>query len=263
MVVIFVFLTFFTFIIFEVIRERRAKQTELSFQLSRDDTLIASIGFIGEYKEIGSRFEKLYQECKEYICGPSIIVYHHGIGGTKGTGIEVCFPVNQAVETDEVKSRILEGTETVSILHYGPHKNSVESDRKFEILSRCSHVFPEERIEKLRTIYEQNRDIDKVLKVMYEDQNWYSHPIREGNIIYLEKNPFNCKVYEAEERMLYCRCPMLRKHLYEIPSTFCYCGAGCYRQQWEGIFGTPVQIEILKSLTKGDDVCQFAIHLPS
>jgi predicted hydrocarbon binding protein len=44
--------------------------------------------------------------------------------------------------------------------------------------------------------------------------------------------------------------------------TFCFCGAGWFRQQWEGAIGKPVRIEVVKSVLKGDDVCQFAIHLP-
>jgi predicted hydrocarbon binding protein len=47
-----------------------------------------------------------------------------------------------------------------------------------------------------------------------------------------------------------------------MPPSFCYCGAGWYRRQWEGAIDRPVTIEIVKSILKGDDVCQFAIHLP-
>jgi predicted hydrocarbon binding protein len=47
-----------------------------------------------------------------------------------------------------------------------------------------------------------------------------------------------------------------------MPTTFCYCGAGWYRQQWEGAMGRPVTVEIVKSVLRGDDACQFAIYLP-
>ena len=102
---------------------------------------------------------------------------------------------------------------------------------------------------------------------MYEDPAWYEDPIRKGNIIYVEKVPYNQKGYqeaktEAEKKRNYCHCPLVRKYLDEIPSTFCYCGSGWYRQQWEGILQKPVKIEMVKSLLKGDDTCEFAIHLP-
>jgi predicted hydrocarbon binding protein len=47
-----------------------------------------------------------------------------------------------------------------------------------------------------------------------------------------------------------------------MSGTYCYCGAGWYKQLWEGILGQPVRIEVLKSVLQGDDRCTFAIHLP-
>jgi len=35
---------------------------------------------------------------------------------------------------------------------------------------------------------------------------------------------------------------------------YCYCGAGWYRQQFEGIFEKPVCNEIVRSVLRGDDV---------
>jgi len=47
-----------------------------------------------------------------------------------------------------------------------------------------------------------------------------------------------------------------------MPVHYCYCGAGWYRQQWEGVFDKPVSIEIVKSVLRGDEICRFAIHIP-
>jgi predicted hydrocarbon binding protein len=47
-----------------------------------------------------------------------------------------------------------------------------------------------------------------------------------------------------------------------MPASFCYCGAGWFRQQWEGAIGSSVQIDIVESILNGDDRCQFAIRLP-
>jgi AraC family transcriptional regulator len=143
-----------------------------------------------------------------------------------------------------------------------------DEGQKYQVLSPCAHVFPRERIERLRAIYEQTADLDEVLKVMREDPFWYENPAREGSTIYVQKNPFDPEGYErattvAEKRMHYCHCSLIRQRLDNgISPTFCYCGAGWYRQLWEGILGRPVRLEFLKSLTRGDDVCQVAIHLP-
>jgi effector-binding domain-containing protein len=143
-----------------------------------------------------------------------------------------------------------------------------DEEQKFEILSRCAHIFSPKRIERLKAVYQRNRDIDEVLEAMREDPDWYEEPVREGDVIYVTKVPRNPEEYEAatdeaERRLHYCHCAIARRSLGQIPPTFCLCGAGWYRQIWEGILGKPVRVELLKSLAAGDDTCQFAIHLPS
>lgn len=331
------------------------------------EMLVASIGFKGEFKEIAPKFETLLEHCADYICGPACALYDYGVY-TDGVYIEACFPVTQKVETDEIKSRILEGVEVLSVVHHGSYEKRGESyqklyryisthgiaatafareiyvddnpenpeenvteiqavlhrwdnrfaahtdqvlgidarkeimkgsntlftlesgmetrtqwlkaaierldaladdDEKFEILSQCAHEFSEKRIGDLRAIYEETGSVDEVLKAMGKDPAWYENPKREQNIIYVTKVPYNREGYEeaeskAEKKMHYCHCPLVRTHLEEgISPTFCYCGAGWYRQLWEGILGVPVQVTIVRSLLKGDDECEFAIHIPS
>ncbi len=143
-----------------------------------------------------------------------------------------------------------------------------DEKQKFEILSRCAHIFSPRRIDRVKAIYQRNRDIDEVLEAMREDPEWYEGPVREGDVLYVTKvprNPDGCAAAtdEAERRLHYCHCAIARSNLDQIPPTFCLCGAGWYRQIWEGILDKPVRVEMLKSLTAGDDTCQFAIHLPS
>ena len=143
--------------------------------------------------------------------------------------------------------------------------NTTEVQR-FDILSGCAHIFSPRRIDRVRAIYESTMDIDEVLKAMAEDPEWYEKPTREGDTIHVTKVPRNRKGYEeatddAERRMHYCHCALVRNNPGDVHPDFCYCGSGWYRQIWEGILGKPVRVEILKSLTKGHDTCQFAIHL--
>lgn len=90
-----------------------------------------------------------------------------------------------------------------------------------------------------------------------------------GRTLYSSKKPrdpakFEAATSKAEKARAYCFCPIIRNHLDGgMPTTFCYCGAGWYRQQWEGAVGKPVRIEIVESLLQGDDRCTFAIHLPN
>ncbi len=146
----------------------------------------------------------------------------------------------------------------------------------YEILSSCAHVFPPDQIAKLREVFlaaeEQIGDrlaaVDAVIDFMGEDPGWGERPRREGNIIYSSKNPRDPAGYEKadtleEKRKAYCFCPLIRDKLDQgMPASFCYCGAGWYRQQWEGAIGEPLGIEIISSLLTGGDHCEFAIHLP-
>jgi len=151
-----------------------------------------------------------------------------------------------------------------------------DEGQTYDIVSSCAHVFPRGQVDKLKAVYENARAraddpmdaVDAVIEFMAEDPGWGERPLREGNVIYASKAPRDGRGYEkakdeTERRRAYCFCPVLRNHLDEgMPLTFCYCGAGWYRQQWEGAIGKPVEIEIVKSVLRGDNVCQFAIRLP-
>lgn len=149
-----------------------------------------------------------------------------------------------------------------------------EKDR-YEILSRCAHVFPEKHIVRLKAAFVEVKErtgdglqaVDAVLKLMEHDPAWGEVPRREGYIIYSAKNPRDPAAYSgastaAEKARAYCFCPLIQDYLDEgMPVDFCYCGAGWFRRQWEGATGKPVRIEIIRSLLKGDERCEFAIHL--
>lgn len=146
----------------------------------------------------------------------------------------------------------------------------VDDEIKCQIVSHCAHVFPQERIDSLRSVYELG-EFDDILREMYNDNFWYEKPLRRGNVIYMRKNPFNPEGYAnaatpSERRKAYCHCPFVHPYLNEIPPklspTFCYCGAGWYRRLWEGILGQPVKIAYLETLLRGNDQCIFTITLP-
>jgi effector-binding domain-containing protein len=143
--------------------------------------------------------------------------------------------------------------------------------QKYQIVSCCAHVFPGERIARLRAIYEQRQEIDDVLREMYQDPAWYEDPVRRGNVLFVRKVPYDPEGYEtgatpAERRKAYCHCRFVRSYLDEIPSklspTFCWCGSGWYKRLWEDLLGQPVTIEHLETLITGNDQCTLTITLP-
>ncbi len=154
-----------------------------------------------------------------------------------------------------------------------------DEDQKYDIISRCAHVFPEEIIQRLRDNYEKTKSqtndplkaVDEVLTTIKKDQLWFPKPyrFRQGKIIYSERCPGSPKEYEeatteAEKRKAHCYCTVIRNYLEEgiIPHSFCNCSAGWERQIWEGILKKPVKVDVVKSIVKGDNTCLFAIHIP-
>ncbi|MBN1180066.1 MAG: hypothetical protein JXD18_12710 [Anaerolineae bacterium] len=147
---------------------------------------------------------------------------------------------------------------------------------RYEIVSRCAHVFPAAPIDDLRAAYQAARvetddlleAVDALIDYMKGAPGWGDVPRREGRVLYWIKAPRDRQGFEAattdlERKKAYCFCPLIRNHLDQpIPDTFCNCSSGWFRQQFEGAFGLPVHIEIVESLIKGDDCCQFAIYLP-
>jgi effector-binding domain-containing protein len=141
-------------------------------------------------------------------------------------------------------------------------------DQKYEALSLCGHEFPTELIADMRALYRKTKSIGTVIDAMKEGHFFYPKLRREGNILYDRKGPARKKAFDKaetrEERMrATCFCPLLKDVWDEMPWTFCYCAAGWQRRLIEGIIEQPVRVEVVKALTKGDDYCEFAIHLPA
>jgi effector-binding domain-containing protein len=340
-----------------------------------EDSLVATIrANVKKREELFPIIDRLAQGIPpEYVAGPAFCIFQFISSFAEGFDAEIGVAVRQAVETGEIKTRVLPGIEALSLVHQGPveglreslgqlfgyasehaimsdefyrevyldlddpEKSTIElqfvihnwgklldqnlgrvlgererrqvmqgseglrlgstveerfewtkgaiqrldrlaaDGQKYEILSGCAHVFPQEPIEKLRVVYEKARAsgldpllaVDAAIEFMVGDPAWGIQPVREGRVIYATKNPRDRKAYEeakteAERRRAYCFCPLVRDHLEdeEMSWTFCNCSAGWERQQWEGALGRSVKVEIVKSLLRGDDRCRFAIQLP-
>jgi hypothetical protein len=95
--------------------------------------------------------------------------------------------------------------------------------------------------------------------------------VREGNLVYLTKIPYDTRAFLAEtdpekKRYHYCHCPWAKESLHKgtatISSAFCQCSAGFVKRPFEVIFGRTLQADVLQSVLQGDPVCRFAVHLP-
>jgi effector-binding domain-containing protein len=148
-------------------------------------------------------------------------------------------------------------------------ESKTNDEQQFDILSHCAHVFPVELIPPMRDLFRSTGSVEVVIEAMKSKGGYYPKlQRREGSIIYSEKGPSNPTAYneaktDAERRRAFCFCPLIRDYLDDTPKIFCKCSSGWPKQLWEGILERPLKVEVLQSLVKGDDTCEFAIHLPA
>ncbi len=70
-----------------------------------------------------------------------------------------------------------------------------------------------------------------------------------------------CEHGELYLKFPFCPCPMLSS-VERLPSkTWCQCTSGYSKVLFEQVFGCPVDVELLKSIKAGDDICLMKITL--
>lgn len=169
----------------------------------------------------------------------------------------------------------------------------VDEQSRKRIMTGCACQYPRSALQAARERYAATGDVDRVhqmLQEQFEDflrntlalddeviaeivrRGWGLAGVKQGNTIIATKIPKsgNLAAYMQEtdpekKRRLYCHCPRIRdvlKIATTIPATYCYCGAGFYKGIWEEILQQSVEVDLLESVLKGDQVCKVAIYLP-
>ena len=152
--------------------------------------------------------------------------------------------------------------------------------------------YPKANLAEISKIYRETKDIDKahfMLQTQFietirkylglseeeirnvEERGWGVAGRIDENKIISTKMPFDWTGYWAEDdpekrTFYFCHCPRIRDILKEgdppIGETYCLCGGGFYKSIWEHILDKPVKVKVLKTVMKGDQICQFEISLP-
>lgn len=86
-----------------------------------EDLLVASIRFVGQTAKIPAVFDKLFAAVGDKINGKPLVLFYpsHELGDDDD--VEVCVPVSEKVETDEIKSRQIEGEKFITTVYHGSH----------------------------------------------------------------------------------------------------------------------------------------------
>jgi len=112
---------------------------------------------------------------------------------------------------------------------------------------------------------------DEVIEFVRNNQ-MLAEGVREGNIIYLCKHPYQIKKFlnaidDRMKRFYLCYCPWIRGALkngteHELSKHFCHCSAGWYKLYWDQIFEQSIKVEPIKTALDGALECKFAVYLP-
>lgn len=169
----------------------------------------------------------------------------------------------------------------------------VDGETASRVMTGCACHHSKEGLQAARRAYEETGDLaaaHRMLQRQFEaflrdslglreeyvrevvGRGWGLAGILEGNRILATKIPKsgNLVAYLEEtdperKRRYYCHCPRVRDALQtgdSLPAAYCYCGAGFYKGIWEEILQAAVEVEVLKSVLSGDDVCSIAVYLP-
>jgi predicted hydrocarbon binding protein len=170
----------------------------------------------------------------------------------------------------------------------------VDGEKSREIMAGCACQYPKSDLQEIREKYQATKDMDLAHQMLQEQfeaflknslglsgelieeivrRGWGSAGVKKGNTITATKIPKSGYLIEymketdpEVKRQYYCHCPRVRNVLKTsetISPTYCYCGAGFYKGIWQEILQQPVEVEVLETVLKGNDVCKIAIYLPS
>jgi hypothetical protein len=112
---------------------------------------------------------------------------------------------------------------------------------------------------------------DEVLAYVRDTPTCVPGGVRVDDEIHTTKVPYQADAYLREtdpvrKRYLACHCPWARQSILDsgatVPARLCECSAGFEKQYWDVVFGRPVEVDVVRSALAGDDVCEFAVHLP-
>jgi len=195
-----------------------------------------------------------------------------------------------STEKPEITKEVMEALEAnidentchkvmVSNLHGIPKESYLKQREKFleakdvDEYLKNRHANFIERLEKHRnekTLF-YTQEIDDNVVELVRNNAQIEGGVRKDNIIYTEKIPYIAKDFLAakDEKMkqyYYCHCGWVREALKtgetKVPSKFCKCSAGYYKNQWDVILDQPVEVDVIETILDGDSRCLFAIHLP-
>lgn len=164
----------------------------------------------------------------------------------------------------------------------------IMGDDGVNVLKECSCHYSEEEIKALKAYYKETGSIEAVHKKLEEEyykmlktskeltsnqleivksNSWGIAGTIQGDEILVTEVPDELSEYfETTDKGLkaayYCHCKRIKEGIkfgFDLPGSYCHCGAGFYEHLWYEITGRTVEVNQISSVLKGENCCQFCI----
>jgi predicted hydrocarbon binding protein len=119
----------------------------------------------------------------------------------------------------------------------------VDGETVGKILENCGRsCTPRKLISELRAVWGSSDGLDDFVS-------------KSGGVFPHIRKDENCVVVEYDK----CYCPLVKDYPGEVPGQWCSCSIGWLKELFQSTVSPRVDVELLKSVKRGDDVCEFKI----
>lgn len=164
----------------------------------------------------------------------------------------VIFDAVKNASSEEVAREIVYGKEDSAKAEDNP--TWVKSTMK-----RLENRFDESEVIPIRRSCQCGYGMDEKLALVKELKEMSSSMEEFGSLEKAKASGLFCKDGELYLQFFYCPCPMLAEVDRLDSYTWCQCTTGYSKVLFEKAFECPVDVELLKSIKVGDDICLMKI----
>jgi len=161
---------------------------------------------------------------------------------------QVIFNAIKAASNDETAAKIV----------YGEHGQSSSEDNATWVkstMNRLENHFDRSAIKQIRMNCQCGYGMDEKLKLLKELIESSSNLAEFANQDKAKAAGLSCTNGELYLQFPFCPCPMLADVDKLDTDTWCQCTTGYSKVIFEKAFGCEVDVELLKSIKMGDDIC--------
>ncbi len=151
--------------------------------------------------------------------------------------------------------------ETASEIVYGQNQSKVENDRTWvkNTMRRLENRFSKEKVKTIRMNCQCGYAMDEKLKLVQDLMKGANS--LEDFADNKSAHAAGLSLFNGELHLQFpfCPCPMLAQVDKLETNTWCQCTTGYSKVLFEKAFGCPVDVELLKSIKMGDEICLMKI----